>query len=305
MPDFPLKDHVPPAEETPDQKLEGRYSPVALIRVLLVTLLVALLLKTFVIEAYRIPSGSMENTLLVGDFLFVNKLAYGIKTPRVIPLTSIMMPSRTILSYRNVERGDVIVFDIPSFPTTDDQSISPSYIKRCIGLPGDTVALRNSQVFVNGRELVNPPHARLEREQSRPHSFRPLPMYPPGSGFRPGYYGPVVVPKRGDVIAIDIHSIAQWKSLIEHEGHAVTVTDYGVSIDNQPAQSYTIARSYFFVLGDNRPNSLDSRFWGFVPEDNIIGEALLVYWSWNVDERASNLLEKLSTIRWARVGSFI
>ncbi len=284
MSDSTPKDQIGAPEETPEQGREQRYSPLALIRVLLLTLLIALVLKTFVIEAYRIPSGSMENTLLVGDFLFVNKLAYGIKTPRSVPLTSIPLPSIPLLSYGNVERGDVIVFNIPTAHNPDDQSPSPSYIKRCIGLPGDTVVIRNSRVYINGRELLNPPHARVEREYARSHSFRPLPMYPPGSVFRPGYYGPVVVPKKGDVISLDVHSIPQWKSLIEGEGHVVTTSDHGVSIDGMVAQSYTVSSDYYFVLGDNRPNSLDSRFWGFVPGESIIGEALLVYWSWNSEE---------------------
>lgn len=305
MPDLPLKEQELATTQRPEPVQDHRSSSLALIRLLLLTLLVALVLKTFVIEAYRIPSSSMENTLLVGDFLFVNKLAYGIKTPRMLPLTSIALPSISLISYGAVERGDVIVFDMPFIHDSVDQWRSPSYIKRCIGLPGDTVVLRNSQVFVNGRELLNPPHARLEQGHSRMHSFRPLPMYPPGSGFRPGYYGPVVVPKKGDIIPIDLHSIGRWKTLIENEGHSVVTSEEEVLIDGTPAQSYTISRDYYFVLGDNRPNSLDSRFWGFVPEENIIGEALLVYWSWNVDERPLNLMERFSAIRWTRVGSFI
>jgi len=305
VPDLQSHENANATGETPAPQQEQRYSPLALVRVLLTTLLVALVLKTFVIEAYRIPSGSMENTLLVGDFLFVNKLAYGIRTPHVIPLTSMELPAVTFLFFGNVQRGDVIVFDIPLPHNPSDETPSPSYIKRCIGLPGDTIVMRNSQVFVNGRELLNPPHARLEKEHSRSHSFRPLPMYPPGSGFRAGYYGPIVVPKKGDVIPIDIHSIAQWQGMIENEGHEVSTGEWGVSIDGVPAKSYEISGNCYFVLGDNRPNSLDSRFWGFVPEKNIIGEALLVYWSWNVDMESSSVLDKLSTIRWARIGSLI
>jgi signal peptidase I len=111
-------------------------------KTIFITLLVALVLKLFVVEAYRIPSTSMENTLQVGDFLLVNKLAYGLHTPRRIPFTSTSLSSFTLPLFRGVHRGDVVVFEFPGGRDEVKPSESVNYIKRCIGLPGDTVEIR-------------------------------------------------------------------------------------------------------------------------------------------------------------------
>lgn len=275
------------------------------LKAVVATLLVAFFLKTCVIEAYRIPSGSMESTLLVGDFLIVNKIAYSLYTPRYIPLTNLSILSVPLASLKTVRRGDVLIFELPQKHYSESMNDHPNYIKRCIGLPGDTILIRDTQVFVNGMEISNPPHARLESEMSRLHSSRDLPLYPPGSGFRRNFYGPLVVPKKGDVIQIDVMNIRKWKHLLEQEGHEVSVQNSNVLLDGERIDSYTIQKNYYFVLGDNRPNSLDSRYWGFVPEENIIGEALFVYWSWNLDVPQENFFDRWRTIRWDRIGTVI
>ena len=178
-------------------------------------LLIALLIRTFVVQAFVIPSGSMENTLLIGDHILVNKFIYGIE----IPFTS----SR-ILPLREPKRGDVIVFEYPLDRSKD-------FIKRVIGVPGDVILIRNKQVYVNGVAYHDDP-AVLPRRVSPRDNF-----------------GPVRVPPN----------------------------DY-------------------FVMGDNRDDSYDSRFWGFVSNSDLLGLAFIKYWSWNT---------KTWTIHWGEIGKII
>jgi signal peptidase I len=273
-------------------------------RTILFTILVAFLLKTFVVEAFRIPSGSMENTLLVGDFLLVNKLAYGLKTPRYVPLTNLAIPSLTLPAFGSVKRGDVIVFEYPGKHVEADGNEPVYYIKRCIGVPGDTIAIRSAEVSVNGRGVLSPSHGKS--------SYVGQPRWmDSASGGEAGpidanNLGPIVVPKKGDVIALTPASASQWKEFIEREHHKLQIDPTGkVLIDGIESSTYTVRENYYFMLGDNRGNSLDSRFWGFVPEGNIVGEALVIYWSWDPEDPGSGLKERVSKIRWSRVGTLI
>jgi len=275
-------------------------------KTLLFTILVALLLKTFVIEAYRIPSGSMENTLLVGDFLFVNKFVYGMRTPRYVPLTNLAIPSISFPALKEVRRGDVVVFEFPGDRDKLSDPESINYVKRCIGLPGDTVHILLGRVFVNGRELEIPPHARASDEAEGIGWREEEQLFPPGSKFTIDDYGPLGVPKRGELVELSPATFDRWKALIRQEGHTADITREGtVLIDGVPSSRYTIQRNYYFVLGDNRDNSLDSRYWGFVPDDNLIGEALIIYWSWDTELPASNLWQRFKTVRWGRIGTLI
>jgi signal peptidase I len=273
-------------------------------RTIFFTILVAFLLKTFVIEAFRIPSGSMENTLLVGDFLLVNKLAYGLKTPRYVPLTNLAVPSFSLPAFGSVKRGDVVVFEYPGKHVEADGKDPVYYIKRCIGLPGDTVRIHSGEVGVNGRDVLPPSHGRasypgeqLWMNPSRDDTSGPI----DGNNF-----GPVVVPRKGDVLALTPVTATHWKVFIEREHHNIQIDSTGsVLIDGVGSSSYTVKQNYYFMLGDNRGNSLDSRFWGFVPESNIVGEALVIYWSWDPEDPGIGLRERVSKIRLSRVGTLI
>jgi signal peptidase I len=130
-------------------------------------------------------------------------------------------------------------------------------------------------------------------------------MFPQGSTFSNVDYGPIIVPKQGNIVKLEPATIAQWRMLIEREGHTVRTADNMILIDGIAASTYRVRQNYYFVLGDNRDNSMDSRYWGFVPDDHLIGEALFVYWSWNTEVSVSNISEKLSTIRWKRIGTLI
>jgi signal peptidase I len=264
---------------------------IASAKALLVTIAVALFLKTFVVEAFRIPSGSMENTLLVGDFLLVNKLAYGLKTPRYIPLTTKAIPSVAIPAFGSVRRGDVLVFEYPGKRPDVDGNGPLYFIKRCVGLPGDTIAIHSGQVTINGRQVLLPAHAKLIDGV----------RYAAGAD-----YGPTFVPRKGDLIHLTPQSVPAWKDFLEREHHSIEVSQDGnVIVDGREQREYPVERNYYFVLGDNRGNSLDSRSWGFVPEDAIIGEALFVYWSWDPELSNNGVRATSGNIRWDRIGMLI
>lgn len=287
------------------QQAGRRSRAMSFLKTLLFTIAVAFLLKTFVVEAFRIPSGSMENTLLVGDFLLVNKLAYGLKTPRYVPLTNLTIPSISLPMFGSVRRGDVVVFEYPGMQEVVRAESPVYYIKRCVGLPGDTVTIRSGRVLVNGREVLPPslgkPIAYAQSVQwSKQESVQRM------GSLDWNNFGPTVVPKKGDVINLSPESIQHWTEFIEREGHRVEFSKKGsVSIDGAETERYRVEKNYYFMLGDNRGNSLDSRFWGFVPEDYVVGEALVIYWSWNPETPGSGLDERLKNIRWARIGTLI
>jgi signal peptidase I len=269
------------------------------------TLLAALLLKIFVLDAYRIPSTSMENTLQIGDFLLVNKLAYGLRTPHHIPFLAQTIPSCSFSPFHTIHRGDVVVFEYPGGRDELRPSESVNYIKRCIGLPGDAVEIRSGLVYVNNNLLPFPPFG-IQTDHPRGILLQQQKeMFPLGSVYTDVNYGPMRIPKQGDILKLEPATISQYRMLIEREGHTVQTIPDTIFVDGTAASTYKTQQNYYFVLGDNRDNSLDSRYWGFVPDDHLIGEALLVYWSWDTEVPVSNISEKLSTIRWKRIGMLI
>ena len=190
-----------------------------------IAVLLALVIRTLVVQAFTIPSGSMMDTLLVGDYILVNKFLYGPEIP---------LADRRLPGFREPERGDIIVFKYPQDEKRD-------FIKRIVGTPGDVVQVRGQQVVVNGRPIAEP-------------YVRPVDgALPPPP--QPGYCGYA----------------------------------YACESTKIPADSY-------FVMGDNRDNSQDSRYWGFVKRDKIKGKAFLIYWSWDSDRH---------WLRWWRLGRYI
>ena len=196
---------------------------------IIIALILALFIRTFIVQAFKIPSGSMLHTLLIGDHILVSKFIYGIKNPFT---GAVLVPIKT------PERGDIVVFKYPKDPKLD-------YIKRVIATAGDTVEIRDKQVFING---VVP--------EKRYGEFRDPHILPPSEGSRDNF-GPITVP----------------------EGH-------------------------IFVMGDNRDNSYDSRFWGFVNLNEVRGKAFIIYWSWDVD-KALLSLDRFTSIRWSRIGDIL
>ena len=192
------------------------------IQSLLATVVIAVFVITFVIQAFQIPSESMENTLLIGDYLLVDKFCYGGGGiwDRIVP-------------YRKIQRGDIVVFHYPVRP-------SQHFVKRVVGVPGDRVRLVNKQVWVNGTPLKEPyvRYSALTRDNFRDDFPR---VDIPAPGLEAGWW-------------LEMRKLVEDGALIVPQG-------------------------YYFVLGDNRDESLDSRYWGFVPRENVIGRPLLIYWS--------------------------
>lgn len=194
-----------------------------------IAILLALFIRTFVVQAFKIPSGSMLPTLLIGDHLLVNKFIYGIRVP---------FTGKVLIPVKDPHQGDVVVFRFPK-----DRSID--YIKRVIGTPGDTVEIKNKKVFINGAP-INDPHANLS----------PATVLNGDSSPRDNF-GPVLVPA-----------------------------------------------DRIFVMGDNRDNSYDSRFWGFVDQKDILGKAFILYWSWDIEKPLFSL-DRLTSIRFGRLANLI
>lgn len=278
------------------QGLEGM-TPRDVVEALLFALVVAFLLKLFFIEMFHIPSRSMESTLLSGDQIIVNKVAYSFGLPRTIPFTSVELPFQARFTYRSVELLDIVIFDFPGEANEALPANPQRYIKRVVARAGDTLSLSHDTVFVNSSALAFPQQAASLGYGYR-KSKRSSQMYPLFQG-NPSNIKPFVVPRKHDVLSIDGESIRRWKNFIEREGNIVQVRNRLVYINGTPAANYTVKEDYYFVMGDNRNNSHDSRFWGLVPESNIIGEALVVYWSNGVKPNGD------FGIRWRRLGNLI
>ncbi|PIB35469.1 S26 family signal peptidase [Reichenbachiella sp. 5M10] len=331
----------------------------------------ATLIRWAFMEAYTIPTPSMENTLLVGDFLFVSKINYGPRTPKTplqVPLThaklwgplsdlssysdAIQLPQFRLPGLGDVERNDVVVFNYPpEFEHPTD--LKTHYIKRCVAVGGDTLEIKDTQVYINGEKGENPADMQFlyfiasdktinqrvfeqngvwdvrpydggcyiqarpqdaQKFESLPFVKRVIPVrhqesdvepriFPDASRFpwNVDYYGPLVIPAEGMTIQLDEDMVATYGSTIrDYEGlEDVKVQENKLIIDGKVATEYTFQQNYYFMMGDNRHNSEDSRYWGFVPEDHIVGEASFIWMS--IDPNA----DLLGKIRWSRLFSGI
>lgn len=301
-----LKENVP---TKPPKGLEKKKSkPKEYFDALVWAAVVAFLIKVFLFEAYRIPTGSMENTLLVGDFLLVTKFTYGATTPRNVPFTDIRIPYFRLPGFKDPKPGDVVVFDFPGERDELESKEVLNYIKRCVGVPGDSIKIVNKVLYRNGQPFPNPPQAKFIAPLSPPNLANPR-IFPKGSGWNEDNYGPIYIPRKGDKIKIDSSNFEGYRMFITKEGHnnVILNPDNKLSIDGiaVPGNLYEVKRDYLWMMGDNRNNSLDSRFWGFMPMDNVVGEAFIIYWSWDANISFANFFNLLGSIRWNRVGSLI
>ncbi|WP_423127169.1 signal peptidase I [Gaoshiqia sp. Z1-71] len=347
----------------------------------------ATFIRMFFIEAYTIPTSSMEKSMLVGDFLFVSKTSYGPKLPNTplsfpfvhhtMPLTQktksysewIQRPYKRIAGFGEVKNNDVVVFNFPegdtvatNMPTqsyynlvrnygrervwsdtrTFGEIISrpvdkrENYIKRCIGLPGDVIELKDGQVYVNGKEQEHFPGVQydyivttngtginkrtLEKigiSRADQQVFNSSQFLFPMSAeqvaeieklsnvtsakkvnmaagnwdknifpFHENYpwnvdnFGPLEIPKKGKTIKLTTDNLPLYERIINlYEGHDLSVKNNTIYIDGAAATTYTFEMDYFWMMGDNRHNSADSRYWGFVPEDHVVGKAVFIWLS--------------------------
>ena len=355
----------------------------------------ATLIRTFIFEAYTIPSGSMEKTLLVNDFLFVSKFSYGPRipnTPLSIPFVHNYIPGTSSKSYTTavqlpyirwfaspVERGDVVVFNFPAGDTVinlpDFQSAQPyydvirimgngnetvgrnfiqtnsdqyplaihppdktdNYIKRCVGIAGDTVEVRNNTVYINGKMEANPPkslihytvitngqtldaitmkeqydidEARSEFEQtSKPYVYNmvlteqakkdfeklgykivastaipgnaPVFPYDGKHNWSRDNFGPIWIPKKGATLTLTPENYTLYERAIRvYENNEFSQKDGKFFLNGQETSTYQFKMNYYWMMGDNRQGSQDSRYWGFVPEDRVVGKAWLIWFSY-------------------------
>lgn len=298
-----------------------------------------LLVRSFCCQVMYIPSPSMNGTLYEGDYILVNKLAYGPRLP--ITLFSLPFSEDTYLDwvefsyhripgYSSVQRNDVIVFNFPSENEVPIDIRQP-FIKRCVALPGDQLQLINGEVFVNGKKLEAPNDLQLRYAvtmKANAHAdslFKQIAISKPyisidkihyqllltkklsqtllatgkvdsiepslstaenGLGLFPhnasckwslDNYGPLLVPHKGDQVQLTAENLPIYKRIIEiYEGNKLLVKNDSVFINGKYASSYTFQQDYYFTLGDNRYDSEDSRYWGFVPESHLIGKASYV-----------------------------
>ncbi len=243
-----------------------------------VTLVMAIFGMTFILQAVTVPTGSMQNTILVGDYLLVNKFIF---TPGGYELP--------FLPQREIQRGDIIVFKYPGnkvHPENDSsRKLVPyqiNYVKRVIGLPGETVEFRDNQVFINGKLL---PENRLIGDADDNQSA-------------------LEVSKFEEPRSDGNYSVFYSKDTMDaiKDGKKLSRRGYEFGVDGKPME---VPENQFFVMGDSRDNSEDSRYWGFVPRGLVIGRAMFVYWS--CDRGASNgdLFGCLTHPRLDRIGHFV
>lgn len=284
--------------KTPKQKTKDFFSS------LFFAAIAAFFIITFIIQNTRIPTGSMEDTILVGDFVLVNKFVFGSSSPKYIPFTEIEIPYFTLPALREPERMDIVVFEYPG--DRDQLKASPlgvNYVKRCVGLPGDTIRIIDKVVYVNGKQFWIPPHVKYLQPFAVPSGIVEPRIFPKGMPWNEDNYGPLIVPKKGSRINLDSQNIEQWLTIINREygKNVISVSGSQVYIDGKPVTSYTFKKDYYFMMGDNRDDSADSRFWGFVSRDMVVGEAFITLFSWDRDIPFSDFFRLLGSIRLDRV----
>jgi signal peptidase I len=357
---------------------------------ILFAVIAATLIRWLIMEAYTIPTPSMENSLLVGDFLFVSKFHYGTRTtstPLQVPLTHqkiwftnipsyvewIKLPQYRLPGFTSVKREDVVVFNVPGIEENNwgnsnertwidyPVDLKTNYIKRCVGVPGDIFEIKDRQVYANGQALSNPEEMQfnyrmitkdivsdrnLEKFEIDPDDLLTnvaplndgtfeyilsltkakvdnikaakapyitsleLDERPSGTLF-PSYnnpdavkdfkwtgdnFGPLWIPQKGAKIQINDSTLSLYGKTIVLYDHNKNAKIEGnkLLIDGKEVNEYTFDQDYYFMMGDNRHNSLDSRYWGFVPEDHIVGKAFFIWLSLDKNGGVSN------KVRWNR-----
>ena len=272
-----------------------------LVKILISLLILALVLKIFVVDAFKIPTSSMKDTLLEGDFLLVNKTAYSISTPHQIPFLGKRLQRTELIATGNPAFNDVIAFEIPANiydPASEEYSI---LIKRIIGLPGDTIELKNQELYINSQKYRTPSFIKINLNETPIENVN-KDLFPYNNKWSLENYGPIVVPKKGMKVELDPQNILLWQNAINTDYGAKVISVEGtvINLNKQPIRDYIFEKDYYFVLGDNRKNSIDSRYFGYIPKEWIIGKAFMIYWS-QIPAQSAGISDFFNTIRFSRL----
>ena len=329
----------------------------------LFAIVVATIVHTYLIQPFTIPTSSLEKSLLVGDFLFVSKFNYGARTPMTavaLPMVHDTIPilhTKSYMSwpqlpyfrfpgYQKIEKNDIVVFNWPVdtvykfFDTSKRKADKPidkksNYVKRCVGVAGDSLQIKDGVIFINGKQLILPERARpqfsyyvttngggfdqtyIQKElqitdgvyQTAANTFlfsalteesaarlknNPVvtaivknishdvdhTVFPQTKNWNRDNYGPIYIPQEGKTVQINAESIPFYKRIIsEYEGNNLKINGNEIRINDKIATSYTFKQNYYWMMGDNRHNSEDSRFWGFVPQNHVVGKPIFIWMS--------------------------
>ena len=300
--------------------------------------IVVTFINIFFFQAFKIPSSSMEKTLYTGDHLFVSKLTYGPRvpqTPLTVPFTHnvifgketystlIQNDYRRLNGLRKVKRGDIVVFGFPNgdtvlrkAPSEDYYSLCrfygkkkvistlgpviarpadkvDHYVKRCVAIPGDTLEIREGLVWVDGVQQPSYPGMQISRNLEKvQNDYREIFPFSHDYTWTRDEFGPLWIPEKGATVELTRENLPLYERIIRVYEHS--------SVEEAlAAGSYTFKQDYYFMMGDNRHNSLDSRYWGFVPEDHIVGRPVVIWLSTDEGKRFPK------NIRWGRFLKFV
>jgi signal peptidase I len=371
-----------------DRSLQPENKTADTISSLLFAVIVATLVHTYFIQPYTIPTSSLEKSLLIGDFLFVSKMNYGARVPMTtvaLPMVHDSIPFTKRKSYSNwpqlpylrlpgfqtIERTDIVVFNWPVdtvykfFDTSKRHVLKPvdkksNYVKRCVGIPGDSLSIKDGIVYIDGKILVMPERAKpqysyaVALDGKTPIDFEYLikdlnitdeagfkselrdtlflkaltaagaerlknvpgivsvtrqiskgvedGIFPHINKWNRDNLGPIYIPQKGKTVALTTETLPFYKRIITEyekndngEKNDLKVIGNEIRLNGAIVNSYTFKQNYYWMMGDNRHNSEDSRYWGYVPEDHIVGKPIFIWMSWDTNGKG------LNKIRWDRV----
>ena len=373
-------------EHNPNRKLTSDNKAADTVNSLLFAIIVATLVHTYIIQPFTIPTSSLEKSLLIGDFLFVSKVNYG---PRV-PMTTVALPmvhdsipltkKKSYLSWpqlpyfrlpalEKIKRNDIVVFNWPVDtvhyffePKGRPGVIKPidkksNYVKRCVGIPGDSLSIKDGFVYINNKKLILPERAKpqysyaVALDGKTPIDFESLlkelninlvdvmgfkdeakrdtlyfaalteasverlkntpgitnvkrqisrgnenAIFPHINKWNQDNFGPIYIPEAGKTVALTNESLPFYKEIItNYEGNTLELKGSKFLINGKETNSYTFKQNYYWMMGDNRHNSEDSRYWGYVPENHIVGKPVFIWMSWDTNGKGIN------KVRWDRV----